>query len=136
MTAKEYLRQVRTARDAKNRLLNEALTLREQATRITTSMSATGGRGGDGRKIENAAVKLADLSREFEEQAAAYAEIEREVMATVNRLDEPYATLLYLRYFEGRKWEEIAVQMSYSWQWTHKLHKAALKKIEAIVSDY
>ena len=136
MTAKDYLRQVKKARSAQRRLVNEALTLREQAERITTSMSASGGRGGDGRKIENAAIRLADLSEEFEQKAKEYARIEADVLKTVNTLEEPYADLLYLRYFEGIIWEDIAHELHYSLQHVHKLHRTALAMIHAIVCDY
>lgn len=136
MTAKEYLRQVKTARDAKNRLLNEAQALMDQATKITSSISPARAGGGDGRKIENAAIRLADLSAEFSAQAMAYADIEREVMDTINSIPEPYATLLYLRYFEGMTWEHLAVKMNYSWRHVHRVHAEALAIIDGIVCQY
>lgn len=132
MTAKEYLRQVRTAQSAMERARSESYVLMTQATKITTSMSAAGG-GGDGRKIENAAIRLAELADELEKEAQHYTAVVDEVLHTVNQIGEPYATLLFLRYFAGKTWEKVAVEMNYSWRHVHRVHADALKKIDGIV---
>ena len=42
--------------------------------------------------------------------------------------DEDEKRVLRLRYIKGMKWEEVAVEMEYSWRRTHDIHSRALKK--------
>lgn len=41
--------------------------------------------------------------------------------------DEDEKRVLRLRYIRGLKWEEVAVEMGYSWRRTHDIHSRALK---------
>ena len=43
--------------------------------------------------------------------------------------DAQEAKVLRLRYIELMKWEEICVQMNYSWKGIHKVHGRALKNL-------
>lgn len=43
--------------------------------------------------------------------------------------DAQEAKVLRLRYIELLKWEEICVQMNYSWKGIHKVHGRALKNL-------
>ena len=43
--------------------------------------------------------------------------------------DAQEARVLRLRYIELMKWEEICVQMNYSWKGIHKVHGRALKNL-------
>jgi DNA-directed RNA polymerase specialized sigma subunit len=38
--------------------------------------------------------------------------------------------VLRLRYIDGKQWEEVAVQMNYSWAQTHRIHSDALQQIK------
>ena len=40
--------------------------------------------------------------------------------------DEDEKRVLRLRYIKGLKWEEVAVEMGYSWKQTHRIHSQAL----------
>lgn len=47
----------------------------------------------------------------------------------LNVSDAQEARVLRLRYIELMKWEEICVQMNYSWKGIHKVHGRALKNL-------
>lgn len=65
-------------------------------------------------------------------QKARYKRIRKfkEIRDRIERLeDENEKDVLIYRYIKGLKWEDIAVKMGYSWQWTHKVHAKALKDL-------
>ena len=43
--------------------------------------------------------------------------------------DDDEREVLRLRYIRGLKWEEVAVEMNYSWRRTHDIHSNALKHL-------
>lgn len=43
--------------------------------------------------------------------------------------DDDEREVLWLRYIKGLKWEEVAVEMNYSWRRTHDIHSNALKHL-------
>jgi hypothetical protein len=54
----------------------------------------------------------------------------REIENSINNVDKAeLRTLLYKRYINGMKWENVAVEMSYSWKQVHRLHSKALEQI-------
>ncbi len=50
-----------------------------------------------------------------------------EIMRKLDMLEEPYATVLYLRYVEYRHFQDIASHMNYSYAHITRLHGQALK---------
>lgn len=44
--------------------------------------------------------------------------------------DDRMRILMRSRYIQGKTWEQICVQLNYSWRQIHYLHSKALKKIE------
>ena len=59
---------------------------------------------------------------------AALAEVED----MVDSLDDPVERrLLRCRYIDDLTWEEVCVEMNYSWRQTHRIHGNALDKLVA-----
>jgi RNA polymerase sigma factor (sigma-70 family) len=48
----------------------------------------------------------------------------------IRRLEPVERNLLRSRYIEGRSWEEICVEMCYSWRNIHNIHSRALIKLK------
>lgn len=44
--------------------------------------------------------------------------------------DENQKDIIYLRYIQDMKWEEICTYIGYSWKQTHRIHSNALKNIQ------
>lgn len=108
----------------------ELQNLRDNASRITPQYSLAPGGGGNGQRIENAMAKIVDmgniLQSDIERLMVALGEI-RQLVALV---DDPVLKLvLHKRYLCYQKWEQIAADLNYSWQWLHKMHGRALNKI-------
>lgn len=108
----------------------ELQNLRDNASRITPAYSLAPGGGGNGQRIENAMAKIVDaenlIRSDIELLVIALGEI-RQMIATI---DDPVLRLvLHKRYLCYQKWEQIAADLNYSWQWLHKMHGRALNVI-------
>ena len=107
--------------------LNEAA---QRATaRITaTRLSGTGSHGG----FENTVIKKTDAERKLQEIVAHIHEtlLAREVM--IARLENPLQRkVLTLRYLEGKKWEQVAIDIHYEKTQVYEMHGKALRQIGA-----
>ena len=67
---------------------------------------------------------IEDLKTERLKRAKRQQEIEHQIR---QMKDEDEQRVLRLRYIKGLKWEEVAVEMGYSWRRTHDIHSKALK---------
>lgn len=47
----------------------------------------------------------------------------------IQHLPEKQKTLVWYRYVEGMRWEDIAEAMAYSWKQVHNIHAAALDRL-------
>lgn len=133
--AKEHLQQVRKAKLHINSLQEEIDTMKELAVSI--------GAISQGEKVMSSVSqdKMADIICEIEERVAElknnvteYIKLRNEVMATISKVDnDDYQQILYKRYCQMKKWEEIALEMNYSWRWVIKLHGRALNEVDGIL---
>lgn len=134
MTAKEYLLEIRRyKRSVKN--------LEEQAERLRTELAGLKAITYDtdrvqvtpSNKIEELMPKLIRVEEKY---AKAILRYHREILRRseqINKLgDEELSTVLYLRYIEGKKWEQIASDMSYTERNVFYLHGKALRRFEKV----
>lgn len=129
--AKEYLQQVRKAKLHINSLQEEIETMKELAVSI--------GAINQGEKVLSSVSqdKMADIVCEIEERMAElkenitqYIQLRTEVMATISKVDnDDYQQILYKRYCQMKKWEEIALEMSTSYRNITRLHGKCLVEI-------
>ena len=57
------------------------------------------------------------------------------LMATDDDKAKTYHRLLMMRYVDGASWEQIAVEIGYTWRHTIRLHGEALKRMEVIINE-
>lgn len=112
--------------------------LRDLAEQITPVYSLAPGGSGRGDKLGSTVAKIADVEdvvqndiRELTEALAATREL-------IKMLDEEKLQLiLFKRYLNYQRWEVIAADLGYSWQYIHKMHSKALQKLkEEIECEY
>ena len=60
-----------------------------------------------------------------------YKKVARELIEKLD--DDVLKVILYKRYFRGCTFEQIAVEINYSWRWPCKLHGRALQKLNEII---
>lgn len=74
-------------------------------------------------RLEKILYKIADKKREMQE-------IRLEIEDKITDIDDGIqSSVLYLRYIRFLKWEDICVEIGYSWRQVHRAHSQALKKM-------
>lgn len=76
---------------------------------------------------------IADLQAEINREIDRYVDRKHKIINQIQGLeDHRYVDVLYKRYVEGKRMEEIAYLMSYNFKYTLQLHAEALTKFEEI----
>lgn len=136
MTSKEYLLQARFLDASIRTKVEQIESLNDLATSCTaviSDMPRNPNRGGS--RMEEAVLKIIDLQEEIKRDMMALVELKREIMEVIKSVSSlEYQTILEKRYLCFISWERIAVELGYSIQHTYRLHDAALKEIEEILS--
>ena len=131
MTPKQYLSQYQRA----YRTVRLAARQLEQAEHDAAGVRAI--LYSDMPKSHNVERDLSDAMTKIEELAAVYRDtvkastaIMSEVAAVIMRVpDKTQMEILWLRYVDGLKWEEIAEKMGYGREWVCRVHGKALQSI-------
>lgn len=127
MTAKEakaYLMQYRASLDRAREIAEHLDELKAEAVRL---------RDHEGQRVElDAAVaRYVDACEESAHELDRLAALRAEIVGAIDGVTSAkYRTLLYWRYIRGYTWEQVAVEMSYSWRQTCRLHGDALNAVK------
>lgn len=133
MTAKEYLSRIRRQNyilKQTERELNEIKSdiLAIQASSLAEHVS--------GSKNSDIADKYIRLERYMEKVSAEWnrlIDMRLEAKALMQAMPDPmHRAVLYARYINSQRWEDIAVEMGYSWQGVFKLHGRALQSFSKV----
>ena len=132
MTAKQYLSRARDIQEEVWQLQRMKFRAWDQATRSTAQLSKAPAHGG-GQQDPMAA--YTEYSGQLEKRTADLLNVQREILQTIEQVqDGRYRRLLRARYLEGMTWEQIAVELNYSYQNVVQfLHPKALKAAEEII---
>lgn len=140
MEAKEYLLQIKKLNRQIQSLDEEIQDLRNEiiTVRSTWPDGEIHGSGGTS-PVEAAVEKLIDGLTKIElKQLDLYSRLwskRNEIINTIGELSNAdHNRLLYLRYVRCEMWEEIAVEMHYTYQWVAgPLHSNALQELQQIL---
>lgn len=137
MNAKQYLRQLRRLNDIVQSKLDQIEALRSLAQKIThvpKNIKVQESIPED--KMTELISKIIDLQKELKIDIDNLLDLKLKIIHQINSLDnDDYKLLLMLRYLNFKTWEEIAVEMGYTYQWIHVLHGRALKYFERSMRD-
>ena len=131
MTIKEYLAQAYRIDKRINSKLEQIVSLRELATKVTSTLSDTPPSGSRNiHSMEGIIVKMMELENEINADIDVLVDLKKEIMSIIKKINNPeQQTLLELRYLCFKTWEQIAVDMGYSIQNAYKVHDRALENI-------
>lgn len=131
MMAKEYLSQAYRIDQRINSKLEQIVSLRELATKATSTLSDTPPSGTRNvHSMEDTISKMMDLENEINTDIDTLVDLKRDIMEIIKRINNPEKhTLLELRYLCFKTWEQIAVEMGYSLQHIFRIHDKAIKEI-------
>ena len=132
MRVKEFLKKIVTIDDmidvkvnqvAQLRSLLEVGSVRYDKDKIQVSMNDD--------KLADTVAKIIDLENEINadiDSLIAHKELARRMIENLN--DDREKLILYKRYFERKSFEQISVELNYSWRQVHRLHGKALVALD------
>ena len=134
MKAKEYLQQLQRLDTVINQKIKEVHDLRLQAQsgggfdyskeRVQSSPS------GDA-PFANMIARIADLEDEINAEIDRFVDEKHKIINQIQGLkNADYISLLFKRYVELKKFEIIAIEMNFTYQYILELHGYALKEFE------
>lgn len=137
MKAVDYLKQIKTM-DAKiNADIEELAQLEALATKTT---SVLGGErvqsSGSQQKMADCVAKIVEMKQQIADEIDAYIDFKKEARDVICVCDADCLTLLHKRYFQFKKWERIAVEMNFTYQWVSDgLHQRALAQVQKVLDE-
>ena len=137
MNAKDYIQSYKLMTTKIETAERELADLREKRTAIAVNLDGMphGSRLSD--RTARLAAEIADSEAVLTDMRVQAERIRRDILRTLDRLSDPTDyNLLYLRYIRGYKWEAVAAELYYSYQWTSgHLHDHALESLQAVLDN-
>lgn len=134
MTAKQFLRQYE---EANNKALQRKREYERQMALIgSVSMKMDGMPHGSGisKPTEEDAIRLSEKAEKLREAERDAIRIRQEVYDVIDGIPGIEGQVLYERYINLHKWEEICILLRYSWNGVHYIHRQALKAVELVLN--
>lgn len=137
MRAKEYLQQLRRLDTVIDQKIKELDDLKVKSTciggfdyskeRVQTSPS------GDAPYVRTVS-RIVDLNEEINREINDFVDRKHKIINQIQGLDNPnYIKLLFKRYVEFKKFEQISVEMNFTIRNIYFIHGRALKNFETII---
>ena len=127
---KKFLQQYRSALHEAKAALDHLTELRAMAERITPVYGGSGGGAHEDDKLGAAVARIIDMENRVSDRIEHLEAADRAVTKAIDAVDdETQRTVLYERYINGKTFEKIAVEMSYCWRQTIRIHGAALQAV-------
>ena len=87
-------------------------------------------------KFTNTINNILELEKDIDNDIDKLVDLKREAREIIEKLDNDVEKLvLYKRYFDRKTFEQISVEMSYSWKHIHRLHSNALNDFDKLYKD-
>ena len=131
MTAKQYMNRVRRIDkeiDALNRMICKT---RESVESITQKYDSDGAQS---TKNPHKFDRLVELEELVEEKTQEQLRLKAETLVMISKLKDRRQRLVLMEYYlEMKTWEQVAVDIGYSFQHTMRIHGYALKAISEML---
>lgn len=135
MTAKEYLRQLKTLDNMINAKLLEKERMRALATKVTSNLEERVQDSGPGG-IENTIIKITELERQINADIDKLVDLKTEASQLIDSMeDSNYKTVLSMYYVSNVTFEQMAEYMNYSVAGIFKIHGYALREFNEIFQE-
>lgn len=130
-TAEKYLKKVSMMKkrlmlvedelEVVNGLLTKVTSGPLQQDVVTTSRDLT--------KQENLIIELSELKDKYNNLFEEYKDVREEVIGEILELENPvYSNILYYRFIEEKKFDEISERIGYTYRWTQELYQRSVKE--------
>lgn len=133
MTFEEKIRWLRRYQDSLRRereLAEELEQLHTRACKVTPSLTGMPGGPSDGQSLPRAVESIVQAQQELQAQINQCGYIRREVVAALEQVTNARDhEILRRRYLLNQKWEQIAVEMYYSYKQVRRRHRACVESL-------
>lgn len=129
----DYLKEIRRLDVSINEDIEELERLNALATKTTTVLGDERVQSsGSKSRLEDWAIKIACMKDDINKDIDRLLDMKKEIHELIRKsCDAECMTILFKRYFEYKKWEQIALEMGFTYQYVSgKLHRRALKQFE------
>lgn len=137
MESTKYLREIKKLDSIINSQLDEVDSLYAMITRITPVLKddvVTG--SGNTDKIGNAIAKITDLKEEINRDIDKLVDKKREASSLLKKLENPlHYEVLHKRYVLFESFEQIALEMGYTYRNICYIHGRALQAFDRILKE-
>jgi DNA-directed RNA polymerase specialized sigma subunit len=132
MTAKQWLNRARRI-DREIRTLEEVITsTRERLESVTQSYS---GDGAQSTKDPHKFDRLVELESLVNEKIDEQIKIKTEILEAISQIRDRRQRIVLTEYYLNMKtWEQVAVEINYSWRQVMNIHGRALQEMQRIIS--
>ena len=132
MTAKQFLSRGRWIEREISALMRTRDETRDRLTHITQSYD---GDGAQSTKDPHKFDALVELEYKLDERIDALCAVKTEILDTICQLEDSRERLaLQLYYIDMKSWEQVAVELNYSWRQTMYIRKHAIKHVDEIIA--
>ena len=132
MTAKQFLSRGRWIERAIMSLIRTRDETRDRLTHITQNYD---GDGAQSTKDPHKFDALVELEYKLDERIDALCAVKTEILDTICKLEDSRERLaLQLYYIDMKTWEEVCVELHYSWRQTMYIRKQAIRHVDEIIA--
>lgn len=133
MTAKQYLNRARRIDKEIEALLRMVQATRESLESITQNYA------GDittGTKNPHKFDRLVELESLVDKKVDELIDMKAEILTTIAQLKDNRQRIILTEYYlEMKTWEQVAVDMNYSWRQIMNIHGYSLQEVQRIINE-
>ena len=132
MTAKQYLIRVRRVDKEINALDNLLVKTRDALENTTQKYDSDGSQSTkDPHKFD----RLMELESLIDQKISEQLALKAETLETISKLKDRRQRIVLTEYYLNMKtWEQVAVEINYSWRNVMNIHGRALQEVQKIIS--
>ena len=134
MTSKEAREELKRIRQYQNKIAERKQRLSQlRSTMITIRTSSfdvpvVGGSPANGCRLENLIDRASKLENQIYVDIVSMEEEKQRLCVQIEKLPEPYCSVLTRRYVGLQRFEKIAVDLNYTYEWVRHLDGIGVKK--------
>ena len=126
---KDELKEFKSIKIEVEQLKDKIVYLEELKTSVRSQVISGMPGGGQKMDIPTLLAKIEESQIELIQKQSKLVDIMESIEHTIDGLeDSTERIILRARYLECKKWEQICVELNYSWRQIHRLHSNILKK--------
>lgn len=132
MTAKQYLNRVRRIDKEISALLRLVQKTRESLENITQNYDSDGAQA---TKNPHKYDRLVELESLVDQKIDEQIQMKADILCTIMQLDDRRQRLVLMEYYiEMKTWEQVAVDLNYSYMHVTRIHGYALKDVQKLLN--